>query len=437
MKNNILLLGAGKSSAHLIDYLAHQTLCENFTLTIMDINTSLISSSISDLPKVEVIKVETKDIQFYREYIATSTITISMLPAFMHLDIARMCLESKTHLITPSYISPEMKEMDTAVKSKDLIFLNEIGFDPGIDHMTTMKIYDELVEKGAILTSYKSYAGGLVAPKNDDNPWNYKFSWNPRNVILAGQGGEIVYKKDGNIEKLTYQNLYAKSENLSLSNGMEFDAYANRDSLKYEDIYDWENIQTLLRGTLRRTGFCEGWNTLIQLGLTDNEKQIKANSLTYSAFYQLFISDDIEVFISKQNENIRKKLISIGFTDTTSKIELDGTAAQILQYILEPKWMLIPNVDTDWVVMVHFFEFILKNKKYQLESTLSLEGEDAHFTAMSKTVGMPIAFAALMILRNEIKARGVILPLSAEIYLPVLEKLKNIGINFIETETEI
>lgn len=436
MQNQILLLGAGKSSAHLIDFLSHYTLAENYKFIIMDIDTSLIPKEIYKLPSVEVIKVETKDIQFYKEYIASSTITISMLPAFMHLDIARMCLETTTHLITPSYISAEMKSMDNDVKSKDLIFLNEMGFDPGIDHMTTMKIYDKLEEKVAKLVSYKSYAGGLVAPKNDNNPWNYKFSWNPRNVILAGQGGEIVFKENGEIEKLSYNNLFANSETLTLSNGMKFDAYANRDSLKYEEIYDWKNISTLLRGTLRRTGFCEGWNLLIQLGLTNNENQIVAKGITYSSFFQLFINEKVEDFLQLQNENIKAKLISIGILDNTSIIEKDGTAAEILQTILEPKWKLMSD-DTDWVVMVHFLEYRIGDKKYSIESTLSLEGEDAHFTAMSKTVGMPIAFAALMILKNEIKERGVILPLTKEIYLPILDKLKNIGIDFIETEKAI
>jgi saccharopine dehydrogenase-like NADP-dependent oxidoreductase len=433
LKTQILLLGAGKSSAHLIQHLAQQSRIEKFRFLIMDIDTSLIPAEIDALDTVEVIQVNSKEIEFYREYINASGIVISMLPAFMHIDIAKMCLEAGVHLITPSYISTEMKAMDDEIKSKGLIFLNEMGFDPGIDHMTTMKIYHEIEDEGGRLTSYKSYAGGLVAPKNDDNTWNYKFSWNPRNVILAGQGGEIVYKEDKQKVSLQYAELFAQSETLTLSDGSSFDAYANRDSLKYEDIYQWHDVDTLLRGTLRKSGFCEGWNAIIQLGLTDNETQIEAIGITYQAFYQKFISENIVDFVNTRNENIQLKFISIGFLDTTSLIEKNGTAAEILQSILEKKWKLNAT-DTDWVVMVHIFEYEKNGQKYQLESRMSLEGESALYTAMSKTVGMPIAIAAMMIYHGQINDRGVLMPTHKEIYEPILAQLNQIGIEFIESK---
>jgi saccharopine dehydrogenase-like NADP-dependent oxidoreductase len=436
LKNQILLLGAGKSSAHLIQYLAQQATIERFRFLIMDIDISLIPTEIDALEHVAVVEVSSKDINFYSTYIAESGIVISMLPAFMHIDIAKMCLTSGVHLITPSYISADMKAMEIEVKSKGLIFLNEMGFDPGIDHMTTMKIYHEIEAEGGRLTLYKSYAGGLVAPKNDNNPWNYKFSWNPRNVILAGQGGEIIYKENREKQTLTYAELFAKSELLILTDGSSFDAYANRDSLKYEELYQWQGIDTLLRGTLRKPGFCEGWNVLIQLGMTDNEKQIEAKGKTYQEFYQLFLTEKISDFLVSKNENVASKLIYIGFQDAVSIIEKNGTAAEILQSILEQKWKLMPT-DTDWVVMAHIFEYEINGTKTQLESRMSLEGETSLYTAMSKTVGMPIAFAAMMIYHGQIYEKGVLMPTNKEIYEPILSQLNQIGIEFIETKKMI
>lgn len=433
MKNQILILGAGKSSAHLIQYLANQTKSSDFKLLIMDIDISLIPDDIDRLPQVEVVKVNSSDIAIYRDYISSSYIVISMLPAFMHISIAKFCLELGAHLITPSYVSDEMKSLDYEVKSKDLIFLNEMGFDPGIDHMTTMKIYHELEEKGGKLISYKSYAGGLVAPKNDDNPWNYKFSWNPRNVILAGQGGEIIYKLNNKNVSISYEELFAKSEELTLTDGSKFDVYPNRDSLKYESIYNWDNIETIERGTMRKVGFCEGWNELIKLGLTDNQKDIASIGITYKEFYQLFIDQNIEEYLKSKNENIKQKFISIGFNDSISTITINGTAAEILQSILEPKWKLMPT-DTDWVVMAHILEYSIGDKNYQLESRFSLEGESALYTAMSMTVGMPIAYAAMMILENKIITKGVVIPTIKEIYEPILSQLNKIGIRFVESE---
>mgnify|MGYP000936757237 CR=1 FL=1 len=432
-QRQILILGAGKSCAHLIKYLSEHTLQYSYKLVILDINTSLVPKSIVEMPQVEVYQIESGDISQYENWIKDSYITISMLPAFMHMDIAKQCLRLGSHLITPSYISDEMKAIGTEVESKNLIFLNEMGFDPGIDHMTTLKIYHQLESEGAKLYSYKSYAGGLVAKHCDNNPWHYKFSWNPRNVILAGQGGEIKYKKNDAIERLDYYSLFKNAEKISISNGLEFDAYANRDSLKYESLYGWANISTLLRGTLRHDGFCKAWNTLIELGLTDNSIQlVDVKGKSYSEFYQRFTQKDSSEYLSQiADDSILKKLNSIGFEDNNSLIEKDGTAAEILQSILEKKWKLEPE-DTDWIVMVHFLEYEKNGQKFQLESYLSLEGENALYTAMSKTVGMPIAFAAIMVLNGEIKSKGVLMPSSEEIYNPILNQLEKIGVKFQE-----
>jgi saccharopine dehydrogenase-like NADP-dependent oxidoreductase len=396
---------------------------------------------------VHIIQISKEDLDPYSKYIASSDVAISMLPAAMHLSIAKLCLRYKTHLITPSYISPEMASMDAEAKAKDLIFLNEMGFDPGIDHMTTMAIYHKIISDGGELKGYKSYAGGLVAAKCDNNPWNYKFSWNPRNVILAGQGGEIVYKKDRILHRIQYEQLFENSEIIDIHGNYSFDAYANRDSLQYESHYHWENLDTILRGTLRKRGFCRAWNFIIQLGLTENTKVIELHQDAsyydfYALFYQIPYSDHVEdAFYNKypsiQKNDFEEKLKSIGFFDRTSKLKIvKGTAAQLFQSILEEKWKLDPQ-DTDWVVMVHFFEYTKGGKTYEIESSMTLEGEDEHYTAMSKTVGMPIAFACEMIIKNQMNQRGVFMPIYEEIYRPILKRLEDIDIRFHENVKEL
>lgn len=432
----VLIIGAGKSSSCLIKHLIDNRVFLDIAVTVVDINTRPLHSFIG-LEDVHLVEIASGDIKEYEPYISKSFLTISMLPAFMHIEVARLCLLYNSHLITPSYISAEMQALEGEVKAKNLIFLNELGFDPGIDHLTTMKIYHDIVAQGGRLTSYRSYAGGLVAPRSDDNPWHYKFSWNPRNVILAGQGGEIKYRKNGIEEALTYQDLFSKSEILNVSHGHVFDAYANRDSLKYEKLYGWENIDTLLRGTLRIHGFCEAWSILVDLGLTDDSiKNRPFSGKTYAEFYAAFLPSLADDFMKNQTPIVQEKLNFIGFTDEKSIIENDGSAAEILQSILVDKWKLNPE-DTDWVVMVHFFEYTLHGKNYEIESYFSLEGESSTYTAMSKTVGMPIAFATELILQDKIKTRGVLMPTASDIYLPILQRLAETGIEFIETIKEI
>jgi saccharopine dehydrogenase-like NADP-dependent oxidoreductase len=432
----VLIIGAGKSSSCLIKHLIDNRVFLDIAVTVVDINTRPLHSFIG-LEDVHLVEIASGDIKEYEPYISKSFLTISMLPAFMHIEVARLCLLYNSHLITPSYISAEMQALEGEVKAKNLIFLNELGFDPGIDHLTTMKIYHDIVAQGGRLTSYRSYAGGLVAPRSDDNPWHYKFSWNPRNVILAGQGGEIKYRKNGIEEALTYQDLFSKSEILNVSHGHVFDAYANRDSLKYEKLYGWENIDTLLRGTLRIHGFCEAWSILVDLGLTDDSiKNRPFSGKTYAEFYAAFLPSLADDFMKNQTPIVQEKLNFIGFTDKNSIIENDGSAAEILQSILVDKWKLNPE-DTDWVVMVHFFEYTLHGKNYEIESYFSLEGESSTYTAMSKTVGMPIAFATELILQDKIKTRGVLMPTASDIYLPILQRLAETGIEFIETIKEI
>lgn len=436
----ITLLGTGKSSQHLIQNLYRHVESWNIQLAIGDLDISGFKKKYTDKPNVSFFEFKKDNFEAIESQIKDSFLTISMLPATLHIQIAKMCLAHNSHLITPSYVSEEMKALDSEAKAKNLIFLNEMGFDPGIDHLTTMKVYHELLEKGAKLTSYKSYAGGLVAPKSDTNSWGYKFSWNPRNVILAGQGGTIKYLENNKNRYIPYYALFQNAENVSISNGLTFDGYANRDSLKYKDVYEWNDIETLYRGTLRRPHFCSAWNVLVMLGLTDDSFELNLpENCTYYDFYSLFYDNKTlkNQFAAIWNDDLEKKLDFIGFHDKKSILKkTQGSPASILQSILEEKWALGAE-DTDFVVMVHYFEFLQNNKKYRIESYMTLEGEDAIYTAMSKTVGMPIFFAAEMMLQDKMAESGIVLPLKKEIYEPILKKLEGIGVVFHEKTIEL
>lgn len=362
-----------------------------------------------------------------------------MLPASMHMDVAHDCLRLGKHLATASYVSKEMEALHEEAKSKNLLFLNEIGLDPGIDHMSAMKLIDELKEKGANITSFKSYCGGLVAPESNDNPWGYKFSWNPRNVILAGQSTAQFFENN-QLKFIPYNRLYTQTNTVNVDGLGKFDAYANRDSLSYRKPYGLENIPTILRGTLREHNYCKAWNVFVKLGLTDDTFVIEnTNNLTYNELIDSFLPNGnqptkakLKQFMKDEwDSDIESKLEWLGLFNN-EKIKLDkGTPAQLLQDLLEKKWLL-KKEDKDMIVMQHQFEYELAGKKQQIFSSLIVKGEDDVYTAMAKTVGLPLAIAVKLILTDKIKVSGVQIPVIKAIYEPILQELETFDVIFHE-----
>ncbi|MEW6469571.1 MAG: saccharopine dehydrogenase C-terminal domain-containing protein, partial [Bacteroidota bacterium] len=318
-----------------------------------------------------------------------------------------------------------------------LIFLNEAGLDPGIDHMSAMQLIDGFKKAGEEILSFRSYCGGLVAPESNDNPWGYKFSWNPRNVVLAGQGGDAQYLEQGALKTIPYEKLFEQTETIEVSGYGRFEAYANRDSLSYRQPYGLEEIPTLLRGTLRMPGFCRAWNALIRLGLTDDTKSIPdSDQLTWEQLIHRLnpvITADLAAQIHGNSE-VFSRLEWLGiFSDRKIPLK-NATPAQILQELLEEKWALKPH-DKDMIVMQHIFE--TRNKKKEIrkvKSSLVVIGDDQVYTAMAKTVGLPLAICVKLILQGKIKARGVVIPVLKEIYTPVLKELADNGIRFQEKQ---
>ena len=439
----ILILGAGLSTISLIEYLLENSEQYNWEVTVADISLEMAQEKINNHKNGRAIKFDIFNEEQRENEIKDVDIVVSMLPASMHLFVAKCCLRLKKDMVTASYVSPEINELDQQAKDAGVILLNEVGVDPGIDHMSTMKVLDEIKKQGGKMTAFRSYTGGLVAPKYDNNPWSYKFTWNPRNVVLAGQGTAKIIVR-GKYKYIPYDKLFSRISRINVLDYGEFEGYANRDSLKYRKTYGLENIPTMIRGTLRRPGFCKTWDILVQLGLTDDTYTLEnSENMTYNDFVNTYLKYEPQV---SAEEKVRRlfelsedsfrmyKLRWLGLFNH-KKIGLKNvTPAQILQKLLEEKWNLEEH-DKDMIVMQHQFNYILDNQEKTIKSSIVFEGIDQKRTAMAITVGTPAAIATKLILTNKINLTGVHVPTLKEIYNPILEELEDVGIKFIE-ETE-
>lgn len=439
----ILVLGAGKSSIYLLDYLRDHAAAENWEITIADLATVHLQASFASCVLIDIsIAEESAKLE---KLIEVSDLVISMVPATMHPMIAKVCLRLSKNLITPSYVSDELRAMDEEVKAKGLIFLNEMGVDPGIDHMSAMQIIDQIKLKGGDIKRFESYCGGLIAPASDNNPWHYKFTWNPRNVVLAGQG-VAKFLQDGEHKYIPYHQIFERTDTFDIENYGHFEGYANRDSLKYIDAYGLNGIETMYRGTFRRPPFCKAWQIFVLLGMTDDSYIIDDSSkLSNRDFLNLFLppkgASVIENFIAAtgchQASEEYKMMDWLGLFDDIKGYKIqDGTPAKILQAILEDK-LVLQDADKDMLVMLHRFVYTYDQKLFAIRSSMVVEGEDKTHTAMAKTVGLPIAIAAKLILNGIIKDKGVVIPVLSSIYTPILNELQSLGIAFKEVESSL
>jgi len=441
---NILIIGAGKSSSSLIKYLLDKSSEENLHLVVGDLSIEDINKRIQKHQNLTIIQLDVFNKTQRESAIKKADIVIPMLPARFHLEVAKECIKFQKNMVTASYISDEMNALDADVKKNNLVFMNEIGVDPGIDHMSAMQVIDKIHAKGGNILLFESFTGGLVAPESDNNLWNYKFTWNPRNVVTAGQGGAAMFIQEGTYKYIPYHKLFRRTEFLQINGSGKFEAYANRDSLKYRSIYGLKNIPTMYRGTIRKVGFSRAWNTFIQLGMTDDTYTIEdSENMSYRDFTNLFLAysptDSVELKLRSylkidQDDIMWEKLIELDIFNPTKRIGLkNATPAEILQKILSDKWTLSED-DKDMIVMHHKFGFELNGKKQQIESSMVAIGENQTYTAMAKTVGLPVAIAALKILNGEIKTPGVQRPITKEVYEPILKELESYGISFTEKE---
>ena len=438
----ILIIGAGRSASSLIQYLLGKSDSEQLKIVIADLSLELAQKKTNKHPNAQAIALDIFVDSQRKAAIEKADIVISMLPAHLHIEVARDCIVYEKSLVTASYISDAMQELDAAAKENNLVFMNEIGLDPGIDHMSAMKVIDEIRDKGGKMLLFESFCGGLVAPESDNNLWNYKFTWAPRNVVLAGQGGAAKFIQEGSYKYIPYCNLFRRTEFLDVEGYGRFEGYSNRDSLKYRSVYGLDDVLTLYRGTIRRVGFSKAWNMFVQLGMTDNSYIMEdSENMSYRQFTNSFLpyhpTDSVEIkmrLILKidQDDIMWDKLLELSLFNDKKIVGLkNATPAQILEKILSDSWTLQPE-DKDMIVMYHKFGFELNGVKQQIDSKMVCLGDDQTYTAMAKTVGLPVAIATLQILNGKIKTPGVQLPINKEVYLPILKELEEHGVVFHE-----
>lgn len=439
---SVLIIGAGRSASSLIRYLLSKSETENLHLIVADLSLALAEKKTQKHPNATPIALNIFDTEERQAAIEKASIVISMLPAHLHIEVAKDCIQFKKHLVTASYISDAMQALDEEVKKNNLIFMNEIGLDPGIDHMSAMKVIHEIREKGGNMLLFESFCGGLVAPESDTNLWNYKFTWAPRNVVLAGQGGAAKFIQEGTYKYIPYSALFRRTEFLEVEGYGKFEAYSNRDSLKYRSVYGLDDILTLYRGTIRRVGYSRAWNMFVQLGMTDDSYIMEdSETMSYRQFTNSFLpyhpTDSVEIktrLILKidQDDIMWDKLLELDLFNPNKIVNLpNATPAQILEKILTDSWTLEPE-DKDMIVMYHKFGYELNGEKKQIDSKMVCIGDDQTYTAMAKTVGLPVAIATLLILNKQITTPGVQLPIKKEVYEPILKELEEYGVIFNE-----
>jgi saccharopine dehydrogenase-like NADP-dependent oxidoreductase len=501
---HILLFGAGKSATCLIDYLVQLVTDNNWQLTVADGDRKLAESKTRNTPgtSVAVFNIE-KEAEQRQQLVASADLVISLLPPHLHQLIALDCIEKGKHLLTASYASTAMLELDAAAKEKGLLFLCEMGLDPGIDHMSAMQLINDIKSKGGVISSFKSHCGGLVAPESDDNPWHYKISWNPRNVVLAGKAG-AVFKENGAEKEIGYDSLFKYDGGAEVPGIGWLACYPNRDSLGYIPVYRLEEAATFIRTTLRHPDFMYGWQNIQELRLTDENGEYDTDGKTLQDFFSTYFKEngfndwlkqklderlkqthellehltkltELESNVTAQGDDIPEAFMAVDEQGELQSVDLDNvktnaaalvahkmhevnltlkqlfflgmdddvtlinkgkcSPADVLQFALEQKLKLQPE-DKDMIVMLHEIEYTLpgSDQKQYVSSSLVVTGEDALRTAMAKTVGLPLGIAAKLVLTGVINKTGVHIPVTGDIYEPVLKELAGLGVVFKELQ---
>lgn len=440
---NLLVIGAGRSATVFIKYILEQARENNFFVTIADANLEQVQRKVNNHPNGRAAWLDASRHNDRRDLIQRHDVVVSLLPPQMHLEVAQDCIVMGKHMVTASYVSKQVFRLGDEARQRALVFMNELGLDPGIDHMSAMQRIHAIQKKGGQITAFYSYTGGLVAPESDNNPWHYKFSWNPRNVVLAGQG-TAQFLEDNKLKYIPYRRLFRQYREIDIPGMGAYEVYANRDSLMYREAYGLKNIKTMLRGTIRAKGFCDAWNALVRIGLTDATFPIvDSDKLTYHDLMEAFlgisqhtgsVKDRVAKMIEVDPEGeIMQKLEWLGLFSKRRIKAKDATPALILENLLLEKWAMQPT-DKDMVIMQHVFEYDLNRKKKKLTSTLVMKGENSEETAMSKLVGLPLGIFVKLLMQGKIATTGVNIPTMPEVYEPIMEELETYGIRFMEVE---
>ena len=439
---NILILGAGLSTNVLIDYLLNNAAENDWHITLADIDEEVAKKKVNGHDRGTAISFDINDDEMTNKVIGESDVVISMLPAFMHGPVATKCIEMKKPMLTASYASEEIKALDEKAREAGIPIYMELGLDPGIDHMSAMSVINKIKDSGSELTSFYSFTGGLVSPDSDNNPWNYKFTWNPRNVVMAGNGVS-QFIRNGRYKYIPYHRLFDRAFTRKILGYGDFEVYANRDSLKYRSIYNIKDIPSMFRGTIRRPGFSKAWNVFVRLGMTEDTYTLEnSENMTYRQFLNSFLRYEpnvpAEIKLQEYCPNaadpvVMEKLKWLGIFDERKIGLKNATPAQILQKLLEERWKMDPQ-DKDMIVMQHEFKYLDDGIEKMIVSAMAVIGKNQTETAMAITVGLPLAIATKLLLQGKIQHSGVVLPIDKEMYEPILEELETFGITFEEKE---
>ena len=434
---NILVFGAGKSAAYLISYLESLAKSKDYQIVVADSNLQNVNEKLSSGTLVKAIQLDIHNEIERSTLFEKADLVISLMPPTLHYIIALDCLKYKKHFLTASYVDERIKNLFQQIKEAGVLFLFEMGLDPGIDHMSAMKLIHEIKERGGEITSFVSHCGGLVAPESDNNPWHYKISWNPKNIVDAGKAG-AVYLEKGKTEVIDYSDIFRNSTDVFVEGLGVLCSYPNRDSLTYIDTYGLNNVSTFKRTTLRYPIYCKAWQEIIELKLTDDTISYDTTDTTVSILFERHLKQTnlIYKYDSIKDDEIKNCLDYFFKENHLSLNAGKSSIASILQQVLEDKLRLCLH-DKDMIVMQHEITYRINGVTKSVISNLIVEGENDKMTAMAKTVGLPLGIAAKLILEGKIKNTGLNIPIDATIYEPVLHELESFYIKFKEYETEL
>ena len=435
MKKKVLLLGAGLVSRPLVQYL----LDNDFYMIIATRTVSKADALLAGHPNGRTLPLDLTDPAGLDALIEESDLVISLVPYTFHVQIARRCLELVKPLVTTSYVSNEMRELTEEAKAKGLLFLNEIGLDPGIDHMSAMRIIHEVQNKGGKIVSFRSCCGGLPAPEVNDNPWGYKFSWSPRGVLLAGRN-PAQFREGGKVRDIASEDLFGTVWPMTVGELPALENYPNRDSLGYDGIYGLHEAKTMFRGTIRYAGWCAKMKALTDLGWTRLDPP-PSDATSLGQMTQFLCGKGTESMTEQQRvEMVCDRLGLDPAGDVIARIKwagllsdepvpaAAGTILDVLGDVLQVK-LAYAEGERDMIVLVHeFVSQTAEGKEQRITSTLVDFGVPGGDSAMSRTVSLPAAIATRLILEGKIDASGVRVPVDPKIYNPVLDELENLGI---------
>ncbi len=439
----VLILGSGMVARPIVDYLLNH----GYDVILASRTISKVKGILKDRPHS---KPETLDVKLHPEkldeLIPLSDAVVSLLPPAYHVMVAKKCLEHRKHLVTTSYVKPEMKNLDADAKSKDLLFLNECGLDPGIDHMEAARIIHQVRKKNGKILSFLSYAGALPSPEANTNIFGYKLSWSPRGVLQASTNA-ARYLKDGTIVEVNGKDLFSHCQRYEIPELGSFEIYPNRDSLPYRELYEIPEVQTLMRGTIRNVGHCETWKAIVDLGLLDESKEFDLKTKTCADLLRQLVNipkeANLKEIIARRlgldtNHHVIQKLEWLGFFDERPIGFSKGTTLDVTLKLVEEK-LQYASGERDMIILEHTFivEYPDQQKKEKITSRLIGYGIPNGDSAVARTVALPAAIAVRLLLEGKIKERGVKIPLQPELYDPILDELKSVGISFTTETTEI